>query len=224
MRSLRFCSHLLKFSASRNNRKYLNIIFFECNLIERRFFRSIEMFVSLFENENNHRDMIRWNKFQNFVFSHKKTFIRFWLWFFHRIFRFFAFRFRSIIVSKYHDIFFYQSFKIIEYRFCDSWFFYTDFWLIDSIHNLYDWKLHVKNRRSFDFFLFSIYLIWILWFRNLFAYVRYGVWHQRCIAGDDIMTRLITAELIALQALYYIIVSHVQWYEWAEQRAPVANH
>ena len=36
------------------------------------------------------------------------------------------------------------------------------------------------------------------------------MWHQRCITEDSIISRLITAELIVLQTLHYIIVSHTQ--------------
>ena len=42
------------------------------------------------------------------------------------------------------------------------------------------------------------------------------MWHQKSITENDIIIRLIIAKLIVLQIFYYIIVSHVQWYEWVK--------
>ena len=39
------------------------------------------------------------------------------------------------------------------------------------------------------------------------------MWHQKCIIENDIMSRLIIAELIVLQTFCYIIVLFVQLYE-----------
>ena len=62
--------------------------------------------------------------------------------------------------------------------------------------------------------IFENVCVWIeKKFKNQSMFVRYEVWHQKCITKNDIMTRLIIAKLIVLQIFNYIIVLHVQWYE-----------